>query len=157
MVKLVDRDHKWATLIGRIFVSFGHIESCTYKCIEAFADSRVAKHLNNQTLARRIDILKDLVEGIDSPQENRDQFIAILNEIKALSEKRNLIAHNPLVLHIFDSDTEGKPFAEKIISSKKPNKQIEFEELVVIANKSEDLSGNLHKIMALLRGQGFST
>ncbi|MCX8760989.1 hypothetical protein [Vibrio parahaemolyticus] len=157
MVKLVDKDNKWATEIGRMFVSFGHIESCTYKCIEAFADPRVVKHLNNQSLSRRIEILKDLVVGIDSIKENQDQFIKTLNEIKEISEKRNLIAHSPLVLHIFSPNSEGVSLAEKIISDKKQSKQIEFKELETIASKSERLSTELHKIMALLRGQGFST
>lgn len=31
MSKLVDLDHKWATLIGRVFIAFGTIESITHK------------------------------------------------------------------------------------------------------------------------------
>ena len=156
MVKLVDRDHKWATLIGRKFVSFGHIESCTYKCIEAFTDPLVSKHLNNQSLSKRIELLKDLARKISS-KVSRECFLKVLNDIKVLSEKRNLIAHNPLVLHVFDLDVNGKPFREKIISSKKSDKQIEFEELTQITNKAEKLSEELHKVMTILREEGFST
>ena len=34
MSTLVDLDHKWATKIGRVFISFGSIEHITMTCLK---------------------------------------------------------------------------------------------------------------------------
>ncbi|WP_404419019.1 hypothetical protein [Marinospirillum sp.] len=157
MVKLVDLDHKWAVAIGRIFVAFGSIESCTYKCIDAFAEETIAKFLKSMPLAKRTEVLIDLVSPKNLETENKTEFLNNLEEIRKLLEKRNLIAHNPLVLQVYDEETSDTVWRERIISEKNKNKSIDYDEIMVIADKSESLSSSIHSNMAKFRLEGVST
>jgi hypothetical protein len=157
LVKLVDLDHKWATAIGRMFVAFGSIESCTYECIDAFAEESIAKYLKGMPLAKRVEVLVDLVNSKELEHENKSDFLSNLEKIRKLLEKRNLIAHNPLVLQVYDEETSESVCRERIISVKKKNKHINYDEIIAIAEKSENLSSSIHLNMAKFRLEGVST
>ena len=152
MAKLVDLDHKWATLIGRGFIAFGHIESCSYACILAFMPDIAAKHLNKRNLASRLEVLRDVARELDIAEPHRLRFLALIDDVRELAETRNLIAHNPLVLNIFEEDEEVFS-KEMIMSNKSPSKRLEFAELTRYAESAEALSTEFHAIMAVLRGQ----
>ena len=138
MVKLVDLDHKWAKLIGRTFVAFGSIEKSSYEYLESWVSSKVFTHIKGMGLAKRLGLLLDLCEEQD--YEDIDDLIEYFKEAKELSKKRNIIAHNPLVLTLYEGDDK---FTEIIQSIKKENIQIELEELMEITRKSEVVASNL--------------
>ena len=61
MANFVDSEHKWATLIGRIFVAFGAIEKLTHECMQEWLNETAYKHLKGSRLARRIDLVQRIV------------------------------------------------------------------------------------------------
>jgi hypothetical protein len=73
------------------------------------------------------------------------ELISNFREIKKLSENRNLIAHNPLVLDLYSSGDDDLCLKEKIMPLKKPDKHMYFNELEKLAMDSEMLSSNFLK------------
>ena len=154
MVKLVDLENKWALEIGKLFVAFGSIESLTYTSIKAFSTDPIYKHLIKMRLSSRIDVVVDLVSNKKLSEPNKREFIDNLKKVKKLAEKRNLIAHNPLVLQLFDNETGQDVFREIILSVKNERMHIEFDELMVVSQEAEKLSSSLHRNMAAFRNEG---
>jgi hypothetical protein len=144
MAKIVDLNHKWATAIGRVFVAFGGIEYTSFKCLENIPKDNILQSTKNLPLGKRIDLLQEILTTHDNLVTA--ELISNFREIKKLSEHRNLIAHNPLVLDLYSSgDDDDLCLKEKIMSLKKPDKHMYFNELEKLAMDSEMLSSNFLK------------
>jgi len=143
MAKIVDLNHKWAIAIGRVFVAFGGIEYTLFKCLENIPSDNILQSTKNLPLGKRVDLLQEILtihENLEAVELKRN-----LRKIKTLSESRNLIAHNPLVLDLYSSGNDDVFFKEKIMSLKKPDKHMYFDELEKLAVDSEELSSNFLK------------
>ena len=140
MAKLVDLEHKWATLIGRVFIAFGSIERQTHECLKKWLGDPAYPHVKNMRLAQRIDLLIDIVKEQDFEKANIDSFVESLNVAKSMARQRNLIAHNPLMLCLFQEEAD---FIEAIVSNVKDDVTMEFHELQDLAERSEELASNL--------------
>lgn len=68
------------------------------------------------------------------------EFISNLQLAKELAKKRNLIAHNPLMLCLFQGEED---FIEAITSNFKQDFIMEFNELEDLMAKSESLATDL--------------
>lgn len=66
----------------------------------------------------------------------------MLSRAKELSEFRNFIAHNPLVLQIIE-DQDGSIFHQEVISNIHKGKVISFEELKNFSDESKLLASEL--------------
>jgi len=140
MAKIVDLDHKWATLIGRVFISFGSIERLTHENLKKWLKDPIYPHVKNMSFALRVDLLIDVVSQQGFQDDNVASFIKNLKFSKELAKKRNLIAHNPLMLCLFQDEME---FIEAIVSNVKDDVTMEFHELEVFTEESEKLATNL--------------
>lgn len=140
MAKIVDLDHKWALLIGRVFIAFGAIEKLTLDCLAEWLQDPIYDHLKNSRLSTRIDLVIELARAQNFNITNIENFIELLKKAKKLAEKRNLIAHNPLLLKIFSVE----PYVQEIIQSNIKNEvYITFEELETITTECEELENLL--------------
>ena len=149
MVSLVDKT-KWATLVGRLFLSFGTIESATHDCIRNWAGEVVYKHVKKMPLTRRIELAIDLLANQEFSEANKALFLGLLKNAKTLVEQRNIIAHSPLALVLFQEEPET-PFREAIASNTDENKLIEFAELQEAVKQAEAISENIHGALAMFR------
>lgn len=140
MEKIVDLDHKWALMIGRVFIAFGAIEKLTHDCLVEWLKDPIYEHLKNCRLGTRIDLVIELVKAKDFKSDNIENFISLLNKTKKLAEKRNLLAHNPLLLDLFAGE-----FQEIIQSNVKSDVYITFDELERIMEESEAMESLLIK------------
>lgn len=152
MAKLVDLDHKWATLIGRVFIAFGSIERQTHESLKKWLEEPIYRHIKHMKLSQRIDLLVDVVKKQSFEQENIDSFIADLIKAKSLAKKRNLIAHNPLMLCLFHEETD---FIEAIVSNIKDDVTMEYHELEELAISSEELASNIIDGITKFRLEGW--
>lgn len=119
MARMVDPDHEWATLVGRLLIAFAAMESVTHHCLKEWLNQSVYRHLAKMRFSQRIDLVIDLAKEKDSPPEKIKIFISNLKKARKLAEKRNAVAHNPLVLCLFQGEDE---FTEAIASDKKRTK-----------------------------------
>lgn len=140
MAKLVDLDHKWATLIGRVFISFGTIERQTHELLKKWLENPVYPHVKHMRLSQRIDLLIDVVKRQGFEQNNINSFVADLTKAKKLATKRNLIAHNPLMLCLFQEETN---LIEAIVSNINDDVTMEYHELEELAITSEELASDI--------------
>lgn len=140
MAEIVDLDHKWATLIGRVFMAFGTIEKLTHECLKEWLKDPIYDHLKKIRLSQRIDMVIDLIGAKPFEEKNIVKFVLLMKEAKKLAEKRNILAHNPLLLTLFYGDPD---FHEIIQHNFKENKYVTFDELKKIVKDSEMLATEL--------------
>ncbi|MES9828205.1 MAG: hypothetical protein ABW201_08070 [Candidatus Thiodiazotropha sp.] len=140
MANLVDLDHKWAILIGRVFIAFGSIERTTHECLKKWLEEPVYPHVKHMKFSSRVDLLIDVTKKQKYSEENTNEFVSNLKEAKELAKKRNLIAHNPLMLCLFQGEGD---FVEAIASNLRDDLTMEFHELEDLMHKSEELASSL--------------
>ena len=142
MVANVDNKHKWAVQVGRVFIAFGSIEYTTIQCVDNITKDNILETAKKFSLSRRIDLIIEILSIYN--HKDITKFKGLLKKVKLLSEQRNLIAHNPLVLDIYQNDKNELLIKEKIHSLRNPNKHIRLDELKKLAEDSENLSGELY-------------
>jgi hypothetical protein len=101
-------------------------------------------------LSRRIEFSIELISEQTFPDKDKEAFKANLRKAKNLVEIRNIIAHNPLALVLFQDESET-PFREAITSNSDSSKIIDFEKLQEIVEQTEELVESLHQHMAYFR------
>lgn len=139
MVKLVDRNHEWALAIGRAFVAFGSIERLVVAGLHNVPKESIEQSIRSLRLGQRIDLLLELLEG--HPGEVFETFSASLKKATKLSTLRNLIAHNPLVLEVYEA---GGDFAVKeVIASMHGQQQMTLGQVQQFAIDAEALSAEM--------------
>ncbi|MCA1931603.1 hypothetical protein [Rheinheimera sp.] len=140
MAKIVDLNDEWALNIGKVFLSFGSLEKFTVDCISKWLDGqRIVYHLTNAPLAQRINIVIDLAKDKYGDREEVQSFSKNLNKLLELAKKRNLIAHNPLMMVLYEDS-----FKEEICSLKDENKAITLSDLISLVSEVEGLYSELH-------------
>ncbi|VVP89003.1 hypothetical protein PS934_01433 [Pseudomonas fluorescens] len=154
MVSLVDKN-QWAPLIGRLFISFGSIESLTHDCIRKWSSSIVYKYVKGMPLSRRIEFAIELLAEQSFPDKEKEAFKANLRKSKSLVEIRNIIAHSPLALVLFQEESDT-PFREAIASNSDDSKIIEFEKLQKAVEQTEEIVERLHQHLASFRRFGLN-
>lgn len=152
MVSLVDKE-KWAPLIGRLFISFGSIESVTHDCIRQFSSDVIHKNIKRMPLSRRIDLAIDLVASQPFSEANKSVFVADFRKAQELADRRNIIAHSPLSLVLFREEPDA-PMREAIASNTDDERFIEFGELQEAVEQSEAIAEKIHHNMAAFRLEG---
>lgn len=152
MAKIVDLDHKWATLVGRFLIAFAAMESLTLQTLKEWLKPPVYRHVMNMRFGQRVDLIVDLAQEQDAPADKVEAFVRNLKKAKRLAAKRNAVAHNPLVLCLFD---EEHNLTEAIASDKKEHEIIEFEELEQLALQAEALEEELLESKVALRLHDF--
>jgi len=148
MTKLIDEE-RWAPLIGRFFIAFGRIESTTHECIRDWAGVRIHKYFARASLSSRLDLARDLVDEEDAEKVTKDHFIAAIAAARDLSKYRNLIAHSPLCLVLFQNEVDT-PFLEAIASNTN-DRHILFEELEAAVRSAEKCANELSRAFATFR------
>lgn len=114
MVRLVERE-EWAVDVGRLLVAFGSIESTTRMCIRKLCTEVVAKHTVKMALGERLRFVSDLVGQHDGDKAAIGSFQAAVQDAQRLSKLRNLVAHNPLCLMVFQAE-DGSPTMKQAIA-----------------------------------------
>lgn len=150
MAKIVDLNDKWAVLIGRLFIAFGAIERTTHNCLIDWLKDPTYTHISKMRFSRRVDVIIDLLEELDFLEKNKNNLILGLKKAKKLAEKRNIVAHNPLMLDLFDGD-----FKEIIISNTKEGVTMNFQELKELTQTAESLSTELIHICTKIKLEGW--
>jgi hypothetical protein len=98
---------EWEPLVGRALLRFGEIEVLTIRCLRfLLPDSRKLRAVGNRKFAQRVNaILKLLATDSDS---EREKLAALFRNAKRLVLRRNLIAHNPLEMTVYQHGETGE-------------------------------------------------
>ena len=147
MASIVDTD-KWAPFVGRLMLGFSILEGSTFDALRLWTYNEVIfKYLKKSRFSERIDILLELVEFQNYKPENVAFYTKQLLELKGLVRYRNLVAHNSLALVLFIEE-DDTPLREAIVSNRDEPRGIEFDELISIVSRVEQLAKLVNEALA---------
>lgn len=130
-------DNNWRDLVGGFILAFGEIELVTYRLWNGL----FAEEIPPDNFCRRTErIIKQL--KISNP--NNETVINLLNQAVELAKKRNIIAHNPLQVQIFQHTKTGKMFFDQAIFCKKSEFIIDDSQLVALCQQVDALLIDLY-------------
>lgn len=136
---------QWRNLIGLFFVSFAKIEHTTCISIKAFSEENISNTANSLPFTLRVELLMEIIvkkKYIESEKLNK--LLNLLKQSLKLSEKRNIIAHNPILLDIYTDESEQLKEREVIVSKRNCKKRIHLEDLKKMVDEANKLSEELH-------------
>lgn len=144
MANLVDLDGEWAAAIGRAFIAFGSIEQVTVNCVREIPRDRIQRSTSKLNLIPRIDLILELLEAYDG--EPFSLLAAKLSLAKQMVKTRNLIAHNPLVLDVYENSAGDFLFQAPVVRSlRNEQHHITLSELQQFAADADTLASELYR------------
>jgi len=136
----VDQTNPWNLAVGRGFVAFGQIEYATHIALKSFCRDPIFNSLKTLNLEKKLEIIDSLLGQYE--QEEIRSLRTLFKQVNALSKTRNLVAHNPLVLDIYEKP-DGDYMVDSKIRSLRNEKHYSLNEIQEFAQKAEDLGGEL--------------
>lgn len=99
-----DRERQeWVVAIGEYMLLCGDIEACTYDLLESLLSDDLPKMVGNLNFGPRCDLIKELIPQKLSGFKGKERLLELMGMMEKVSQKRNVIAHNPLDLKIVDA------------------------------------------------------
>ena len=139
---------EWRCMVGTAILSFGDIEFITLKCLAHIPSDTIVKVASHLPFSRRVDLIVEILEGRSSQSQSVMTLIAKLKRAKALSEYRNVIAHNPLLLDLYINQATGDMKAERAITAARSDgKSIDLPGLTELATEAESLASELYLVL----------
>ncbi len=139
---------EWQQLVGKSIIAFGDIELVTYNCLTYLPSEHIFEVVSDLSFAKRIELISRIIESKDIPANLRDNFLELLAKAKEKAQVRNIIAHNPVQMSIYEHQKTGEIlFQPEIAKIKKGNKVITIKDLQRFAEEVEELSVNLYSLM----------
>ena len=136
----------WACQVGKFLLFFAEIENSTYFALKYLPSDDIFEPISKLRFSSRVDLIKRLINAETKiPETLANKTIGLLNKAKQLSEKRNIIAHSPLGMKIFEHPFQGWRYVDEtfLANLRNAEKAISFDELLYLASTAEQLSKNL--------------
>lgn len=140
MAKITDLKGEWAVAVGRAMIAFGSIEHVTVVCLRNIPRDPLHKSTAALSLVPRVELLLEILAA--RPGKVFSELANGLSRIKPLAKIRNLIAHNPLVLQVFEAENGDYGFKELIVALHK-EQSISLPQLQKFADEAEQLAAEL--------------
>ena len=147
MSEEADDFSKWERPVGRFILCFGEIELFTiYLWRELFGALEIPKQLRDRN-RKMIGELKK--------RNMSESLVNSLIECNRLSERRNLVAHNPTKIHIFENtQTREIVKVETAVSSPLSDYYLDLDGMFSLAEEARVLRSKLSsQVLALGRGE----
>ena len=136
-------ESKWRDLVGGFILAFGEIEFITYRLWrDHFPDQKPLEKFRPRT----IQILAQLQQ---SPEKN-EAVIQLLTEAVSLAEKRNIVAHNPMQVQVFQHTRTGQLMIDHAITCRKTEEYIDDLDLKEFRANAEDLVWKLYMALGYI-------
>ena len=130
---------------GRFILAFGDIENATYSFLQHVPVDTLRETTSTLPLAKRIDLIFELLSGNKThTQERKEHFSKLLRHAKSLSEKRNVLAHDPHCMEAYHHPKHGHPGSRMVIGSMRTKKKVSLERLRKQVRESESLAKLLY-------------
>jgi Arc/MetJ-type ribon-helix-helix transcriptional regulator len=94
-----------ALTLGDAVWAFARIEWLTYSCLRSLLRDRLDELVGDLNFRNRSAILRRLVDGKNSSQDKKERANKAIKAAEELSDRRNIIVHNPWQIWV-DLDTE---------------------------------------------------
>lgn len=134
----IEEMERWRYRIGSFIVSFGEIELISQLLWKDFFPD---KHPPVEFQKRTTNIMSSL------RKDGKDELANLFIEAMRLAEKRNTIAHNPVMVQVFQKLDTSEHFTELAIKSSKDETYIDDNEMSIVLQQCEYLIGDIHRAM----------
>ena len=139
---------EWALLIGRSITAFGEIELVTYKFLALLPKDTLSNTTARLRFSQRIDLLIEIIDGRVERTSDHDAIRRSLLDAKKLAEKRNIMAHNPVLLTIFSNARMDDHLMQRsIVAARHGEPLIDLAEMKELAAACENLAATMWKQM----------
>ena len=140
---------EWEVLIGKAIIAFGEIELVTYKCLMYLPTEHIFEVVADLPFTKRIDLVCQLIQEKTLSDTIQDDFIKLLKNARQYAEIRNLIAHNPVQVSVYEHHKTGDFFVRpEIIALRKKGKVVDINRMRIFAKEIEALSSELINLMS---------
>lgn len=140
MTKLTDPNGDWALAVGRVMIAFGSIEHVVVACIKHIPSEPIFESASKLQFSQRVALLLEVLSVREADVFVR--LVGLLRQAVTLAHTRNLLAHNPLTLQIYES--EGEYTFKHVIASLKKETVITLPEVKRCAESAEQLASDLY-------------
>jgi hypothetical protein len=136
MLRFVD-PKPWAPVIGNYMISYGSIENSINELLRNVCSEAVMGFVVTLQLGQRIKLLREgLPDWKALSEDNKKVILLTLDEIEHLAKTRNLIAHNPLLLSLFEEDGSERTKTREHIRSAQSGKTVTLQELTQLSERA---------------------
>lgn len=129
---------KFALVVGQAILNFGDIEDFTLVALDYLPKERIFKTASSLSFVKRVDLLIELLHA-RKDSAAKLQMIQHLKEAKKLAETRNVIAHNPFLIEIYDN-RHRKPSLPQLANYSNPKRFITYEKIVEFSRQADLLT-----------------
>jgi hypothetical protein len=135
---------EWEALVGKALLRFGDIEYVSLRCLSHIPKDRIANSAGRLPFASRADLIIEMLEARSDRSADLERVLGCIRRAKTLAKRRNLIAHNPLMLSLYINEDETEHTAEYSISSARSGAEtMDLASLKEFAAEVEDVSSEL--------------
>ncbi len=142
---LAAKEVQWRVAVGRFILSFGSVEWFTFHMLAELPTERLLESTMKLGFGQRLDIVKQLFREKNLDPELSNKAIELLENARSLSKIRNLLAHNPLLLNLFD-DSVGADLEYQISKYGEIEARLTIEDLEGYCRDIENLEEELGNI-----------
>jgi hypothetical protein len=135
----------WRVAVGRFILGFGEIEWFTFHMLSELPNQSMLESSRSKRFAERLRILTKVAREVDLESGLRERLISALRRAGHLADTRNLVAHNPLFLDLFD-DRVGADLQYELSKYGEWQARLTFNELEARCKEVETLVEELYAI-----------
>lgn len=139
---------KFAPLVGQAILNFGNIEHFTMLVLDYLPSDRIIQTVSSLGFTKRVDLIIELLSARKATKAHL-RMIDLLRETKRLAKKRNLIAHNPLRIEIFEHKKMER-FRPQLAPYTDKNTKVTYQDIVDFSTKADSLAEELHDVFLKL-------
>lgn len=136
---------RWRVAVSRFILGFGEIEWFTYHMPSELPTERILDSTMSLPFTKGVDIVVEIAKGRDLDASLRAQLVSALERAKVLASVRNLVAHNPLFLNLFD-DRVGADLQYQVSKYGELQAKLTFDDLDGYCLRVEDIAKELYSI-----------
>lgn len=134
---LLDR---WALPIGRLVLALGEIEHVTLDFLRTF-DLPRGSAPTTTPLRQRLSKMRSIIARRSDIATAAPRLGALLDRIEELIEKRNIVAHNPVVFGVYTSpDTDELHLVDELVDQREAGTGLRFEALSELARDAHSIA-----------------
>ena len=129
-------------------LGFGDVENLTYLALLQLPKDKIFEPASKLSFSNRVDLVRELIAGRpEIPDDLQKQLSERLSAAKQLSETRNIVAHSPLMMTIYEHPQEGWTHTEMGLgNAKNKDKAISLENLGAAAEEAEAMAKELYEL-----------
>ncbi|OGT80108.1 MAG: hypothetical protein A3H91_10170 [Gammaproteobacteria bacterium RIFCSPLOWO2_02_FULL_61_13] len=136
-----------ALALGDAVWAFARIEWLVYEQLGRLSTDRIDELVGDMNFRHRANILRRLVERRATDEVKRERALSAIQAAEALSDRRNIIVHNPWRIWV---DLNAKEFMTEIQKYSNREKKVNLDDLRKFAADAEAAESALREALGAL-------